>query len=121
MVAENRLDPSVIPGTGPGGRLTKEDVSRQLDEADGDDDSNGDAPPVPDRAAADRSCARTLRICILSASLWFWSPTNPLANWRADVGGSPPRDESFGIELSNELITTPLRTIVYCWPTTRTS
>ncbi|MGH7214834.1 MAG: biotin/lipoyl-containing protein, partial [Tepidisphaeraceae bacterium] len=31
MVDENKLDPAAIPGTGTGGRITKEDVQKHLD------------------------------------------------------------------------------------------
>ncbi|PWG62250.1 2-oxoglutarate dehydrogenase complex dihydrolipoyllysine-residue succinyltransferase [Sediminicurvatus halobius] len=44
MVAEHELDPSRIPATGPGGRITKEDVVRYLD-------NGGDAAPQPQAPA----------------------------------------------------------------------
>src|SRR5688572_18800718 len=39
LLDEHKLDPSLIPTTGPGGRLTKEDILRYIDERkdDGDD------------------------------------------------------------------------------------
>ncbi len=56
-----------------------------------------------------------------SAFPWFWSPMNPLSNWRRSVGGSPARDDCCPGVFSHSLMTTPLRMIVYCWPTTRIS
>jgi 2-oxoglutarate dehydrogenase E2 component (dihydrolipoamide succinyltransferase) len=41
LVDENRLDPSRIPSSGPGGRLTKEDVLKHLEQL------GGTVPPMP--------------------------------------------------------------------------
>jgi 2-oxoglutarate dehydrogenase E2 component (dihydrolipoamide succinyltransferase) len=60
MVEENKLNPAAIAPSGPGGRITKEDVQKHLDARSGATpgereadpaDANGDAPPLP-RAAA---------------------------------------------------------------------
>ncbi|HEX5365288.1 MAG TPA: dihydrolipoamide acetyltransferase family protein [Acidimicrobiales bacterium] len=52
LVSENGLDPATIPGTGPGGRLTRNDVLAVLDKAGGAAPAPGAtpataAPPAP--------------------------------------------------------------------------
>jgi 2-oxoglutarate dehydrogenase E2 component (dihydrolipoamide succinyltransferase) len=51
LVAEHRLDPSLISGTGKGGRLTKEDVLRHVERAAPRPPPSAAAPPVPDEGA----------------------------------------------------------------------
>jgi 2-oxoglutarate dehydrogenase E2 component (dihydrolipoamide succinyltransferase) len=41
LVEENRLDASSIPGTGPGGRIIKEDVLKKLDGGAGEKETSG--------------------------------------------------------------------------------
>jgi len=52
IVEENRLDPDLIPGTGRGGRLTKEDVQNFIDKK-GQQTGNGEgAPAAPSAPSA---------------------------------------------------------------------
>jgi len=44
MVVESGVNPRSIPGTGPGGRLLKEDVQRYLEERSAEGNGNGSAP-----------------------------------------------------------------------------
>ena len=46
VVEENRLDPTAIRGSGPGGRVTKEDAQKAADDRD---DTDGEPPPAPAR------------------------------------------------------------------------
>jgi 2-oxoglutarate dehydrogenase E2 component (dihydrolipoamide succinyltransferase) len=48
IVEENRLDPANIRGTGPGGRITKEDAQKATDDRD---DTDGEPPAAPPRGA----------------------------------------------------------------------
>jgi 2-oxoglutarate dehydrogenase E2 component (dihydrolipoamide succinyltransferase) len=58
MVEENKLDPSAIPASGPGGRITKEDVQKHIESRGGngrgqqEDEDDGDGEPS--RAMAPR-------------------------------------------------------------------
>jgi len=57
LVAEHGLDPSLIPGTGPGGRILKEDVLRYIDsgqaaQAKGADEAPPAQPSAPSAAPA---------------------------------------------------------------------
>src|SRR5207248_7098991 len=47
LIEEHRLDPRAITATGPGGRLTKEDVDRYLAERGASDNGREDAEPPP--------------------------------------------------------------------------
>src|SRR5688500_18939636 len=51
LLDEHKLDPSLIPTSGPGGRLTKEDILRYIDERKDDEDERADdvdlAPAAP--------------------------------------------------------------------------
>ncbi len=49
LVAEKRLDPAKIEGTGRGGRLTKEDVVRHLAEAEDSPPAAAESPTPPSR------------------------------------------------------------------------
>ena len=51
LIAENGLDPAVITGTGPGGRITREDVLDHLDRVKGGVTSTPPAAPAPAPAA----------------------------------------------------------------------
>ena len=42
LLDEHKLDPSLIPTSGPGGRLTKEDILRYIDQRKGDDDERAE-------------------------------------------------------------------------------
>ena len=42
LLDEHKLDPSLIPTSGPGGRLTKEDILRYIDQRKGDDDDRAE-------------------------------------------------------------------------------
>jgi 2-oxoglutarate dehydrogenase E2 component (dihydrolipoamide succinyltransferase) len=77
LVSENDLDPSSIPATGPGGRLTKEDVETYLR-------GNGEASPPqqPPAAAPAQPAAKG------TASL----PARPVAS--VGAGGQPVRREA---------------------------
>ena len=60
MVEENKLDPGTIAPSGPGGRITKEDVQNHLEarapsNGRGDDDEADDGDGEPSRAVAPRS------------------------------------------------------------------
>jgi 2-oxoglutarate dehydrogenase E2 component (dihydrolipoamide succinyltransferase) len=48
LIEEHRVDPGAVPATGPGGRLTKQDVEKFVAERD----RNGDRRPAPPAAAA---------------------------------------------------------------------
>lgn len=48
LIEEHRVDPGAVPATGPGGRLTKEDMEKFVAERD----RNGDRRPAPPAAAA---------------------------------------------------------------------
>jgi 2-oxoglutarate dehydrogenase E2 component (dihydrolipoamide succinyltransferase) len=57
MVEENRLDPASIPATGPGGRITKEDVQKFVDNrgrqgSDADDTDGEPSMAMPPRGGA---------------------------------------------------------------------
>jgi 2-oxoglutarate dehydrogenase E2 component (dihydrolipoamide succinyltransferase) len=54
MIAEHRLDPAAIPGTGKGGRVTKEDVTSYLEKQSSSAQSNAPSAPAAElgRAAA---------------------------------------------------------------------
>jgi 2-oxoglutarate dehydrogenase E2 component (dihydrolipoamide succinyltransferase) len=58
IVEENKLDPAAIRGTGPGGRITREDARKAADDRD-DTDGEPPAPPRggPATAAAPRAAA----------------------------------------------------------------
>jgi 2-oxoglutarate dehydrogenase E2 component (dihydrolipoamide succinyltransferase) len=62
MVEEYKLDPASIPASGPGGRITKEDVQKHLDgrgneHDDGDGEPSRAMPPRGATAAAPRAAA----------------------------------------------------------------
>ncbi len=49
IVEENKLDASTIPATGPGGRLTKEDVLKHIEQNDAPAAPVESAPPAPQK------------------------------------------------------------------------
>jgi 2-oxoglutarate dehydrogenase E2 component (dihydrolipoamide succinyltransferase) len=56
LVEENNLDASAIPGTGPGGRVIKEDVLKKLEGGDKASGGNGKtAPPAPVAKAPEKT------------------------------------------------------------------
>ncbi|HZN67775.1 MAG TPA: 2-oxoglutarate dehydrogenase complex dihydrolipoyllysine-residue succinyltransferase [Tepidisphaeraceae bacterium] len=72
IVEENKLDPAAIPASGPGGRLTKEDVQKYLDSRSGakapapagrqtddddTDDADGNGAPAPRRTGGQFAAA----------------------------------------------------------------
>jgi 2-oxoglutarate dehydrogenase E2 component (dihydrolipoamide succinyltransferase) len=57
LVEENRLDPAGIDATGPGGRLTKEDVLAHLEQAKAASPRARDEAMRPDEAARERRLA----------------------------------------------------------------
>jgi 2-oxoglutarate dehydrogenase E2 component (dihydrolipoamide succinyltransferase) len=58
LVEENKLDASTIPGTGPGGRIIKEDVLTRLEKStDGNGASAPPAAPTPAKAPAAQKAA----------------------------------------------------------------
>ncbi len=57
LVAENGLDPAQIPGTGPGGRITREDVLDFLDQRAGRPAAPAAAPAAPAAAPAPAAAA----------------------------------------------------------------
>ncbi len=57
LIAEHGLDPAEIPGSGAGGRITRDDVLAAIDRQG----SNGAGPAVEDRAVDDRSTAGPAR------------------------------------------------------------
>ncbi len=59
MVSENGLDPSEIPGSGPGGRVTKQDVQSYLDERDTDKGARPDTARAGPTEAAPRAASGT--------------------------------------------------------------
>jgi len=59
LVAEHHVDPAVIPGTGPSGRLTVEDVHAFLDRAGNGANGEGDEAP-PQRPAPEAKPSRVV-------------------------------------------------------------
>ncbi len=59
LVAENNLDPAQITGTGPGGRITREDVLDHLDQRAGSPAPAAAAAPAPAAAPAAAAPATT--------------------------------------------------------------
>ena len=81
LVSENDLDPSEVPATGPGGRLTKEDVEAYLR-------GNGKAAPAASPAAPPQATpARAEGISKPAPGL----PARPVAG--VGAGGQPTRRE----------------------------
>ena len=91
MVEENKLNPASIPPSGPGGRITKEDVQKFLDgrgggadddgeESDGNGDPNGSA--IPRRPGGAATAPRAA------------SPSGP-ASVPASAASQPPAAGSF--------------------------
>ena len=52
MVEENKIVPSTIPGTGPGGRIIKEDVLKKMEAGDSGKGNGKSAPAAPSTAKA---------------------------------------------------------------------
>jgi 2-oxoglutarate dehydrogenase E2 component (dihydrolipoamide succinyltransferase) len=52
MLEENKLDAKAIKGTGPGGRITKEDVQKHLDSAAAEPEEEVEQVPVEEKPAA---------------------------------------------------------------------